>query len=76
MWRPLNFMPFLIVYAHRNRELEMSLVIKDDLTQEEKAYYIAEGEVQEQRELRGQVYSVQEFVRSFIFVEHIALLHE
>ncbi len=76
MWRALNFMPFLIVYAHRNRDVELSLVIEDELTEERKAYHIAGGEVQELDDLRGQVYSVRDFVRQFVLVEHIALLHE
>ncbi len=76
MWRPIDFMPFLIAYAHKNRELEMSLVVEDDLTQERKAYHIAGGEVQEDAEVSGKVYSVRDFVKNFVLVEYVAFLHE
>ncbi len=76
MWRPLDCMPFLMAYAHRNRELELSLVVEDDLTKERKAYHIAGGEVWEDEDEKGQVYSLRDFVKNFVLLEYVALLHE
>ncbi len=77
MMRPLKLLPFLIAYAHRNRDLDLTFSVEDKLIEEHnKTFHIVEGEVQEVHTKVSRTYSIAEFVRNFVFVKHIALLHE
>ncbi len=77
MMRVLNPLPFLLVYALRNKETELTFNLEDELIEENnKTYHIVNGQVQEIEAKVETTYSMQEFVRNFVAMRHIAFLHE
>ncbi len=77
MFRPLNILPFLLPYALRDRELDLSFSIYDELIKDNnKSYHLVNGQIEEIEYSTGKCYDIKAFTKSFVYVRHMAFLHE